>query len=230
MTALRTLFLCLSALCFVPTASALSLADISGGDATGGLREALTQGAGAAVSKLGQADGFLGNSQVKIPLPDGLRQAEGLLRGFGMGKQADELVTAMNRAAESAVARAKPILVNAVKRMSVDDAKQILSGGDDSVTQYFRRATSGELTEQFLPIVRKATERVKLAEKYNKIASKGARFGLIKEEDAKLENYVTEKALDGLFFMIAEEERAIRKDPVGAAGKLAKKVFGALGQ
>lgn len=216
--------------CFVPQALAVSLADISGSDATGGLREALTQGAGAAVARLGRADGFLGNPQVKIPLPDGLRQAEGLLRGMGMGGQADELVDAMNRAAEAAVAQARPILVGAVKRMTVDDAKGILAGGDDSVTRYFRGATGAELSAKFLPIVKKATERVKLADKYNRIAARGARFGLVSEKDARVENYVTERALDGLFFMIAEEERAIRRNPLGAAGSLAKKVFGALGQ
>ncbi len=209
-------------------AFALSLADLTESDTAGGLRQALVQGAGAAVAKLGRTDGFLGNAAVRIPLPDGLRQAEGLMRGLGMGKQADELVTAMNRAAEDAVTKAKPILVGAVRKMTVADAKQILTGGDDAATQYFRRATSAQLTEQFLPVVAKATAKVGLAEKYDRYAGKAAKFGLIKDEDARLEHYVTRKALDGLFLMIAEEERAIRKDPIGAAGSLAKKVFGAL--
>lgn len=209
-------------------AFALSLADLTERDTAGGLRQALVQGAGAAVAKLGRTDGFLGNAKVRIPLPDGLRQAEGLMRGLGMGKQADELVTAMNRAAEDAVTKAKPILVGAVRNMTVADAKQILTGGDDAATQYFRRATSAQLTEQFLPVVAKATAKVGLAEKYERYAGTAAKFGLIKDEDARLEHYVTRKALDGLFLMIAEEERAIRKDPIGAAGSLAKKVFGAL--
>jgi len=211
-------------------ALAVSLDDLSNKEASGGLKEALAQGASAAVAKLGKTDGFLGNPQVKIPLPDGLRQAEGLMRTMGMGKQADELVTAMNRAAESAVAEAKPILVDAVKKMTVQDAKQILTGGDNSVTEYFRRTTSEQLTGKFKPIVTKATSKVKLAEKYDQFAGKGAQFGLVKEQDAKLENYVTRKALDGLFAMIGEEEKAIRQNPVGATGSLAKKVFGALGQ
>jgi hypothetical protein len=151
------------------------------------------------------------------------------MRTMGMGKQADELVTAMNRAAESAVAEAKPILVDAVKKMTVQDAKQILTGGDNSVTEYFRRTTSEQLTAKFKPVVTKATSKVKLAEKYDQFAGKGAQFGLVKEQDAKLENYVTRKALDGLFAMIGEEEKAIRQNPVGATGSLAKKVFGALG-
>jgi len=148
-------------------ALAVSLDDLSNKEASGGLKEALTQGASAAVAKLGKTDGFLGNPQVKIPLPDGLRQAEGLMRTMGMGKQADELVTAMNRAAESAVAEAKPILVDAVKKMTVQDAKQILTGGDNSVTEYFRRTTSEQLTGKFKHIVTKATSKVKLAEKYD---------------------------------------------------------------
>ena len=209
-------------------AHALSLADLSNNDATGGLKEALTQGAAKAVGLLGKTDGFLGNPKVKIPLPDSLRQVEGLMRGLGAGRYADDLVTAMNRAAEAAVPEAKTLLVNSIKQMSVQDAKGILTGGDDSATQYFRRTTSEPLGAKFKPIVKKAIERVKLAEKYEQFAGRAAKFGLVKQDDAHLENYVTAKALDGLYLMIAEEEKAIRKDPVGAAGSLAKKVFGLL--
>ncbi len=207
---------------------ALSLADISGRDASGGLKEALTQGAGKAVEVLGRQDGFLGNPKVKIPLPESVQKVEGLMRGLGMGKQADELLTAMNRAAEAAVPQAKVLLVNSIKQMSVEDAKGILSGGEDSATQYFRRTTSGPLAEKFKPVVRNAMARVKLAEKYDQFAGKAAKFGLVREQDAHLENYVTQKTLDGLYLMIAEEEKAIRKNPAEAVGKLAKKVFGAL--
>lgn len=227
---MRTLIAFAASLLLASQALAFSLDDISNKDATGGLKQALTQGASAAVANLGRTDGFLGNPKVKIPLPEGLRQAESLMRTMGMGKQADELVTAMNRAAESAVSEAKPILLDSVKKMSVQDAKQILSGGDDSVTQYFRRTTSDQLTQRFKPIVTKATSKVKLADKYDSLAGRAARFGLIKSEDAKIDSYVTQKAMDGLFAMIAEQEHAIRKDPLGATGSLAKKVFGALGQ
>jgi len=150
------------------------------------------------------------------------------MRGLGMGKQADELITAMNRAAEAAVPEAKKLLVDAVKQMSVEDAKGILAGGNDAGTQYFKRKTAAPLAQKFQPIVRKAIEKVKLKDTYEKFAKKGAQFGLVKEKDAQLENYVTEKALDGLYLMIAEEEKAIRENPVGAAGNLARKVFGAL--
>jgi hypothetical protein len=227
---MRRILAALWALTFAVQVQALSLADLSNKDASGGLKEALTQGASAAVARLGKTDGFLGDPKVKIPLPEGLRQAEKLMRTMGMGKQADDLVTAMNRAAESAVAEAKPILVDAVKKMSVQDAKQVLTGGDDAVTQYFRRSTSEQLTQKFKPVVTRATAKVQLAQKYDQFAGQGAKLGLVKEQDAKVENYVTRKALDGLFLMIAEEEKAIRQNPVGAAGSLAKKVFGALGQ
>lgn len=225
---MRAISTLLISLCAVPIAFAASLAGLTDKEAGGGLREALTQGASVAVTKLGSTDGFLGNPKVKIPLPDGLRQAEKVMRAMGMGKQADELVVAMNRAAESAVSQAKPILVDAVKNMTVQDAKQILTGGDDSVTQYFRRTTSAPLQEKFKPIVAQATAKVQLAQKYDQLVGKAASFGLAKKEDANLDSYVTRKALDGLYLMIGEEERAIRKDPLGASGSLAKKVFGAL--
>lgn len=227
-TLMRAVLGLLAGAWFAASAHALSLAELSNKDAGGGLKEALTQGAGKAVALLGRTDGFLGNPKVKIPLPESMQQVEGLMRGLGMGKQADELVTAMNRAAEAAVPEAKTLLVNAVKQMSVEDAKAILSGGDDAATQYFRGKTAAPLGEKFLPIVKKAIGKVKLAETYEKFAQKGAKFGLVKEQDAHLENYVTQKALDGLYLMIAEEEKAIRQNPVGAAGSLAKKVFGAL--
>ena len=225
---MRSILTLLAGMLLAASVHALSLADISGKDAGGGLKEALTQGAGKAVEMLGKQDGFLGNPKVKIPLPESVQKVEGMMRGLGMGKQADELVTAMNRAAEAAVPQAKALLVNSIKQMSVEDAKGILSGGEDSATQYFRRTTSGPLAEKFKPVVRNAMAKVKLAEKYDQFAGKAAKFGLVREQDAHLENYVTQKTLDGLYLMIADEEKAIRNDPAGAAGKLAKKVFGAL--
>jgi hypothetical protein len=165
---------------------------------------------------------------VKIPLPDSLRKVEGLMRGLGMGKQADELIVAMNRAAEAAVPAAREMLVTAVQQMTLEDAKGILTGGDDAGTQYFRRKTAEPLKQQFLPVVKQAVEQVKLAKTYEKFAKKAANFGVLKEKDVQLENHVAEKALDGLYLMIAEEEKAIRNNPLGAASSLAQKVFGAL--
>jgi hypothetical protein len=227
---MRTVLGLVAALVLSSVAHALSLDDLTNKDAVGGLKEALTQGAGKAVTALGKTDGFLGNPKVKIPLPSDLQKAENLMRSVGMGKYADELEVSMNRAAEAAVPQAKALLIDSIKKMSVEDAKGILTGGDDAATQYFRRTTSEPLTERFKPIVQKAMAKVKLAEKYDKFAGKAAKLRLIKEEDSHLDNYVTAKALDGLYLMIAEEEKAIRSDPIGAVGSLAKKVFGALGQ
>lgn len=209
---------------------ALSLTDISNKDATSGIKEALSQGASKAIGSLGKNDGFLGNPQVKIPLPAALAKGQTVLRMAGMGKEADELVTAMNRAAEAAVPEAKPLVANAIKSMSVEDAKNILTGGDDSVTQFFKSKTSAQLTEKFLPIVKKYTAQVGLAQKYDQLAGQGAQLGLIKQEDAQIDSYVTRSALDGLYKMIAAEEKSIRANPMAAAGSMAKKVFGALSQ
>jgi hypothetical protein len=219
------------ALCLIASQGhAIGLADLSNQDAAGGLKDALIQGAGSAVGKLGVADGFFKNPKVKIPLPDSLKKVEKGMRVFGMGKQADELVLRMNRAAEAAVPEAKVLLVDAVKKMSVQDAKNILTGGDDAATQYFKKTTSGPLAEKFLPIVKKATEDVQLAQQYNKFAETGLKYGLVKKEQANLEQYVTQKALDGLYLMMAEEEKAIRKDPLGASTSLIRKVFGSIGK
>ncbi len=215
---------------FTAPALAIGLADLSNKDTVAALKEALTKGSQAAVEMLARQDGFLRNDRVRIPLPDSLHKVEGLMRGLGMGKYADELVTTMNRAAETAVAEAKPLLVNAVKNMSVQDAKGILTGGEDAATQYFKRSTSAALGDKFLPIVKRATQKVKLADKYNEFAGKGAKLGLIDRKDADLNSYVTQKALDGLFLMIAEEEKKIRKDPVGSASSIISKVFGAIGK
>ena len=217
-----------AAMALASAAHALSLADLTNKDATTGLREALTQGAGKAVDLLGRNDGFMGNPKVKIPLPESVQKVEGMMRKLGMSKQADELLTTINRAAEAAVPEAKTLLVDSIKKMSVEDAKGILSGGDDAATQYFRRTTSAPLAAKFKPIVQKAITKVKLAEKYDQVAGKAAKFGLVKEEDSHLQDYVTQKTLDGLYLMIAEEEKLIRKNPAEAAGKLAKKVFGLL--
>src|SRR5450830_473457 len=224
---MRFLMMALSFILFATQANALSISDLSNTEASGGLKAALIQGATKAVSQLSAADGFLGNPEVKIPLPDSLKKAEKAMRMFGMGKQADELVLKMNRAAEAAVPEAKTSLVNAVKKMSVQDAKDILTGGDDAATQYFKKTTSGPMAEKFLPIVKKATEHVALAQQYNKFAEMGSQYGLVKKDQANLEQYVTQKTLDGVYLMMAEEEKAIRQDPMGQASSLLKKVFGA---
>ncbi len=197
-------------------------------DATAALKAALEKGSVAAVANLGRVDGFLGNPQVKIPLPESAQRAEHMLRRVGMGKYADELVVTMNRAAEQAVPEAKSIFVDSVKKMSVQDAKGIISGGDTAGTEYFRRTTREQLHQRFRPIVEKATARVQLAQKYDQYAERAAGVGLLRKEDADLDEYVTQKALDGLYVMVAEEEKKIRKDPVGTGSAIIRKVFGAI--
>jgi hypothetical protein len=198
------------------------------GETTAALKSALEKGSLAAVSSLGRKDGFWGNARVRIPLPDSLQRAERMMRRVGAGKYADELHVAMNRAAESAVPEAKQLFINSVRKMTVQDAKGIVSGGDTAGTAYFRRTTADELHKRFLPIVQKATAKVSLAQKYDRYADRAAAFGLVKQEDADLDEYVTRKALDGLYLMVAEEEKKIRKDPVKAGSSIIKKVFGAL--
>jgi hypothetical protein len=218
----------LLALVVISLPAAAQLDRISNIDATNGLRQALHDGSLAAVAKLGVENGFFGDSRVKIPLPPSLKRVEGAMRAFGMKRQADELVLSMNRAAEAAVPEAKQLLVDSVKKMSVQDAKKILTGGETAGTEYFKRTTQTQLTERFLPIVKKATDRVGLAQQYNSLAGQGVALGLVREDQATIERYVTQKALDGLYFMIGEQEKAFRRDPVGATSDIVRKVFGAL--
>ena len=202
--------------------------NLSETDAATGVRSLLERGALSAIGLLGKNDGFLGNPLVRIPMPGYLQDAAKLLKAIGQQKRIDALVLAMNRAAEAAMPEAKSLLVGAVKAMSVEDALQVVRGGDNSVTEFFSSKTREPLGTTFLPIVTKATEKVSLADKYNSIAGKAASLGFVKKEDANIQEYVTAKALDGLFLMIGEEERKIRKDPVATGSAILKKVFGAL--
>ena len=201
---------------------------LSNSDISAGLKEALTRGADAAVAQLGQQDGFFGNAALKIPLPPGLQKAEKAMRMFGMGKQADALVLSMNRAAEAAVPEAKTLLVDAVKEMSLEDAKGILSGGKTSATDFFRAKTEAKLTERFGPIVKATTDKVGLAQQYNQYAGLAAQFNLVDKNQANVEQYVTQQALDRLYTLIGEKEAAIRANPLQAGSDLLQKVFGAV--
>jgi hypothetical protein len=210
------------------SASALSIDQLTSSDASAGLKAALDQGVTSAVASLGKADGFWGNPKVRIPLPENLQRAKSALKLMGKGREIDELERAINRAAEEAVPQSKQLLTNAVKSMTVDDAKRILTGGDDSVTQFFKAKTAPQLTERFLPVVGKVTAKSGLAQQYNSLAGQAAQFGLVKADEATIERYVTQKALDGLYTMIGEEERKIRANPVAAGSDIVRRVFGAL--
>ena len=204
------------------------LAALSDSDASAGLKGALEAGATAAVQMLGRTDGFWGNDKLRIPLPDWLRRSEKALKFAGYGKDIDALKLGVNRAAEQAVPQAKALLVDAVKTMSVTDAKAILTGGDDSVTKFFASKTRAPLTERFLPIVKQTTEKIGLAQQYNGLVDQAGRLGLGGSSVVRVENHVTDKALDGLYFMIGEEERKIRSNPIGASSAIVRRVFGAL--
>ena len=209
-------------------AQALNFADLSGADASSGLKAALEKGALSAVGLLGATNGFMGNDQVRIALPGYLNDAARLMKKLGQGQKVDALVLGMNRAAEQAVPLAKDMLVDAVKSMSVADAKTILKSGDTGATDYFNRKTREPLGQQFLPIITQVTAQLKLTAKYNAVAGKAASLGLLKGQDHTLEGHVTSKTLDGLYFMIGEQEKKIRQDPVGTGSALLSKVFGAL--
>jgi hypothetical protein len=210
------------------SAMALSLADLTQGDASGGLKDALSQGAKVAVQQLGKPGGFSNNPDVRIELPGNLGKAAKTMKMMGMGAQVDQLEASMNKAAEAAVPQAQALLLDSVKKMTVQDAKSILSGPQDSATQYLNKTSREQIRAKFLPIVKQATAQVGLAKQYNSFAGQAASFGVIDAKSANIESYVTEQALDGLFTMIAEQEASIRENPAGAATSLAKKVFGAL--
>lgn len=215
----------------VPLACAAGLpgqagAAVTSADAATGIRAALERGAASAVELLGRPGGFLDNPRVRIPLPPALEQAAGVLKLMGQQRRVDELTTAMNRAAEAAVPEARALLVQAARGMTVEDALAIVRGGDTSVTDFFASRTRQPLTQRFLPIVTRATEKVSLAQSYNELVGKAGAMGLVKAEDANLERHVTAKAVDGLYLMIGEEERRIRQDPVATGSAILQKVFG----
>jgi hypothetical protein len=201
---------------------------LSSTEITAGLKEALTRGVDAAVAQLGQVNGFFGNPAMEIPLPSSLQKAEQAMRMFGMGSQADQLVLSMNRAAEAVVPEAKPLLIEAVKDMTLEDAKGILTGGPTSATDYFRKKTETELEDRFGPVVKAMTDKVGLAQQYNRYAGMAAQFNLVDKNQASVEQYVTQQTLDRLYTLIGQQEAAIRANPVQAGSDLLKQVFGAV--
>lgn len=208
-------------------AHALSLADLTDKDAGLGIKAALEKGAQAAVNLLAKPDGFMGNEKVRIGLPGYLNDAAKLLKRMGLGQKMDELVVSMNRAAESAIPLSKDLLVGAIQSMSLSDAKSILMGGDTSATTFFSTKTREPMAVRFLPAVTQATEKVGAAALYNDVAGKAASLGVVNKENASVQQYVTGKSLDGLFAMIAEEEKKLRQNPAAAGSALLSKVFGA---
>lgn len=220
--------LTLAALTLSVNAFALSLSDFSQQDSASAMKDALTQGAQIAVQQLGKPGGFTNNPEVRIELPGKLGKASALLKQFGMGAQVEQLETSMNQAAEAAVPKAQALLIDAVKRMTVQDAKGILTDGDNAATQYLDRSSRDQLRAQLMPIIKQATDKVGLAQQYNALAGKAAAFGAVDAKSANVESYVTDQALNGLFTVIADQERALRENPAAAATNIAKKVFSTL--
>lgn len=208
--------------------SAASLVNLSTQDANGGLKDALIQGAELAVRQLGQPGGFSANPEVRIALPGQLGKASRAMKMMGMGAQVDQLENSMNLAAEAAVPQAQALLVDAIRKMTVEDARAILAGPQDSATRYLDRSSRQQIRTQFLPIVKQATDQVGVAQQYNTFAGQAARFGAVDSNSASIENYVTEQALDGLFTLIAQQEASLRQNPASAATSLAKRVFEAI--
>lgn len=197
------------------------------GDAASGVRAALERGATAAVALLGRDGGFLDNPRVRIEPPGVLKDAAKVLRFTGQQQRLDALVEAMNRAAEKAVPEAKALLVSAVRSLSLGDALAIVRGGETSVTDFFASKTRAPLTTRFLPIVKRETDRVDLAARYNQlVGSFAGALGKGDPSERTVEGYVTRKALDGLYLVIGDEERKIRRDPVGTGSALLARVFG----
>lgn len=209
-------------------AQAFSLADLSQGDASQGLKMALERGAAAAIGLLGVQDGFMGNDKVRIGLPDIMQKGARMLKTMGLGKQLDALTLQMNRAAEAAVPLSQKLMTQSIQNMSVQDAKSILQGGDTSVTQFFVDKTRIPLTDEFMPQVKQVLAQLGVVEQFQALASKLSSMGLLSKDKAQLESHVTAKTLDGLYFMIGEEEKKIRQNPVQAGSAMLSKVFGAL--
>jgi Protein of unknown function (DUF4197) len=203
---------------------------VTDSEISGGLKEALSNGVRFAIDTLGKENGFLNDVRVKIPLPKNLQKIEKGLRVAGQGKVVDEFVASMNHAAEKAVPVAIDVFVDAIKQMSFDDARKILfSGESDAATQFFRRTSEENLRGKFRPIVEKFTAEAGVTNKYKTMIGKyGFAAKLLGNDATDLDGYVTQKALDGLFFMVAQEELKIRKDPIGRTTSLLKKVFGIL--
>lgn len=229
LTTLIVIFLSLTVTAFSQTSKSKNT-NISNADISLGLKEALKVGVKNAVFDLGRTDGYLGNPQVKISLPKNLQKVEKTLRFAGQGKKVDEFVEAMNRSAEKAVPVAIDIFTDSILQMTFSDARQILfSGQDDAATQFFRRTSGEKLRVKFLPIVKDFTEKVGVTQKFKQMMGKNNLIGALAGKDAQdLDGYITEKALDGLFLMVANEEKKIRRDPIGRTTSILRKVFGVL--
>jgi hypothetical protein len=194
-------------------------------DIVNGLKEALEIGTSQAVQLAGQEDGYYNRPEIKIPLPDSIAKTEALVRAAGMGDQLDAFELSMNRAAERAAPEAQAIFWDAIKEMQFEDAQRILNGGDNEATRYFKDKTSTQLTTAFKPLVHEAMQAVGVTQQYQDLQSQAAAIPFMSDWLVNLDDYVTAQALEGLFFLVAQEEAAIRNDPAARVTDLLQKVF-----
>jgi hypothetical protein len=191
-----------------------------------GLKEALTVGTGNAVSIVSLKDGYFSNQAIKILMPEKIQNVADVLGKVGYQKQVDEFILSMNRAAEKAAPQAKSIFVSSIKEMTIEDAKKILNGGDTAATEFFKGKTAGNLSEAFKPIISSSMNEVGATRSYKEMMGKYTSLPFMKAESLDLDQYVTSKSLDGLFFMVGQEEKKIRTDPAARVTDLLKTVFG----
>lgn len=206
--------------------SGTGVGNLTQGEIANGLKEALSKGTSRSVDELGKEGGYLKNLRVKIPMPSPLKPIEKTLRVIRQDKVADDFIKAMNTAAEKAVPVAASVFADAIKEMTIEDAKNILTGPNDSATQYFKKTSEAQLIEKFLPIVKKATEAAGVTAAYKKLTASAGPISSLGSNKLDIDNYVTQKALDGLFLLIADEEKSIRENPLARTSDILKKVFG----
>jgi predicted S18 family serine protease len=194
-------------------------------DVASGLKEALTKGVSRGSDEVSKEGGYFKNPEIKIPFPPEVKQVESTLRKMGMDEQVDKFILSLNRAAEDAAKEAKPIFVSGIKQMTIEDAWSILKGEDDAATQYLNKTTSGQLKEKFKPIIKASLDKVNATKYYKELVTAYNKVPMVKKVNPDLDQYATDKATDGLFVMIAKEEKNIRENPGARTTDLLKKVF-----
>lgn len=191
-----------------------------------GLKEALINGISKGTDQVSQLDGYFKNVEIKIPFPPEVKKVENTLRDIGMGNEVDKFVMTLNRGAEDAAKEAKPIFITAIKSMTIEDAWGILRGDPDAATQYLKRTTSAQLKEKFKPVIQNSLSKVNATKYYGDLVNTYNKIPLVEKVNPNLDDYATNKAIEGLFIMIAKEEKNIRQDPVARTTELLKRVFG----
>lgn len=208
------------------TKAVSSKGKLSNDDIVKGLKEALSVGSKNSADKASQKDGYFKNTQIKIPFPKEAKDMETTLKNLGMKKQVDQFVLTLNRAAEDAAKKAAPVFINAITKMTITDGVTILKGKDDAATQYLKTNTSLPLKNEFMPIVKASLNKVQVTKYWNPLMTKYNKIPYVKKMNPDLNDYVTQKAIEGLFLLVAQEELKIRKDPAARVTDILKKVFG----